>query len=129
FGSYTRDSFNYDSVSVLKGPSATTFGQQTIGGAINIQTRTAQLGNSMSGTVSGGTGGMARGVFDINRQIGETSAVRLGLMGHTNRVVGRDSVGSDRWGVAPSFALGLGTPTTLTVDYMHFEDRRTPDYG
>ena len=129
FGSYTRDAFNYDSVSVLKGPSATTFGQQTIGGAINIQTRSAQLGNSMSGTISGGTGGMARGNFDINRQIGDTSAVRLNLMGHTNRVVGRDAVGSDRFGIAPSFSLGLGTPTTLTVDYMHFEDRRTPDYG
>ncbi len=129
FGSYTRDAFNFDSVSVLKGPSATTFGQQTIGGAINIQTRTPTLTNSISGTISGGTDSFVRGSVDVNRRLNETTAVRLNLMGHYNRVAGRDEVDSGRWGIAPSIAFGLGTPTTLTVDYMHFEDRRTPDYG
>jgi catecholate siderophore receptor len=50
-------------------------------------------------------------------------------MGNYNGVVDRDKVDSGRFGIAPSIAFGLGTNTTLTVDYMHFEDRRTPDYG
>ena len=129
FGSYSRDAFNYESVSVLKGPSATTFGQNTIGGAINITTRTPHLGNTYSGSISGGLGPFFRGTLDVNQQISSTSAVRLNLMGHYNQVVGRDKVESGRFGIAPSIAFGLGTDTTLTIDYMHFEDRRVPDYG
>lgn len=129
FGSYTRDAFNFDSVTVLKGPSAATFGQNTVGGAINVITRTPHLGNSYGGTVSAGLGPLFRGTFDFNRQITDTSAVRLNLLGHYNQVVGRDHVESGRFGIAPSAAFGLGTNTTLTVDYLHFEDRRVPDYG
>ncbi|TCZ60842.1 TonB-dependent receptor [Roseicella aquatilis] len=129
FGSYTRDAFNFDSVTVLKGPSATTFGQNTVGGAININTRTPHLGNSTGGSISGGLGRFFRGTVDVNQQISSTSAVRLNLMGQYNRLTERDKVDSGRWGIAPSIAFGLGTDTTLTVDYMHFEDRRTPDYG
>jgi catecholate siderophore receptor len=129
FGSYTRDAFNYESVSVLKGPSATTFGQNTVGGAINVNTRTPHLGNSYSGSITGGLGPLWRGTIDVNQQINSTTAVRLNLMGHYNRVVGRDEADSGRFGIAPSIAFGLGTDTTLTVDYMHFEDNRTPDYG
>jgi catecholate siderophore receptor len=129
FGSYSRDAFNYESVSVLKGPSATAFGQNTVGGAVNINTRTPHLGNSYGGSITGGLGPLFRGTIDINQQIDSTTAVRLNLMGHYNRVVGRDEVDSGRFGIAPSIAFGLGTDTTLTVDYMHFEDNRTPDYG
>src|SRR5262249_2135277 len=35
FGVYTRDSFNYEEVQVLKGPSGALFGRGTTGGAIN----------------------------------------------------------------------------------------------
>lgn len=129
FGSYTRDAFNFDGVTVLKGPSAATFGQNTVGGAVNITTRTPHLGNTYGGSVSAGLGPLFRGTFDVNRQITDTSAVRLNLLGHYNQVVGRDRVESGRFGVAPSVAFGLGTDTTLSIDYLHFEDRRVPDYG
>ena len=36
---------------------------------------------------------------------------------------------NNRWGVAPSLALGLGTPTRLTVTYLHQTDNDIPDYG
>src|SRR5690349_12096779 len=35
FGAYTRDSFDYEEVQVLKGPSGLMFGRGTTGGAIN----------------------------------------------------------------------------------------------
>ena len=129
FGSYTRDAFNFDSIAVLKGPSATTFGQNNVGGAININTKTPFLGNSYGGSITGGMGPLYRGTIDVNRQIDSTTAVRLNLMGNYNGVVDRDKVDSGRFGIAPSIAFGLGTNTTLTVDYLHLEDRRTPDYG
>ncbi|NKC31554.1 TonB-dependent receptor [Falsiroseomonas selenitidurans] len=129
FGSYTRDAFTYESVSVLKGPSGNTFGQNTAGGAVNVQTRLPHLGNEYGAVATGGTGNFYRGSVDINQQISETAAVRLNLMGQSSEAVDRDEVRSRRWGIAPSIAFGLGTDTTFSVDYLHLEDDRVPDYG
>ncbi|WP_149537019.1 TonB-dependent receptor [Siccirubricoccus phaeus] len=129
FGTYTRDAFNYENVTVLKGPSATSFGQNTIGGAINIATRTPQLGSFYAGSLSIGQNSLYRGTIDVNQQINETTAIRLNAMAHYNRLQDRSDVDSGRWGIAPSIAFGLGTNTTFTVEYMHFQDNRTPDYG
>ncbi len=129
FGVYTRDSFYYDHVTVIKGPSSEVFGNGTTGGAINIVTKMPHLGNSYSGGFSGGSGQYYRGTVDVNQQIGETTAIRFTGMGNENNVVGRDSVYSHRWGIDPSIAFGLGRPTTLTIEYFHQTDNRIPDYG
>ena len=34
-----------------------------------------------------------------------------------------------RFGVAPSLTFGLGTPTRLTLSYLHEQADDTPDYG
>ena len=34
-----------------------------------------------------------------------------------------------RWGVAPSLALGIGGPDTLTLEYLHQEENDVPDVG
>src|SRR5690606_14838566 len=46
-----------------------------------------------------------------------------------NDVAGRDHVDMERWGVAPSLAFGLGTPTRVTLKYFHQRDENTPDFG
>ncbi|WP_373865566.1 TonB-dependent receptor, partial [Acetobacter oeni] len=129
FGVYNRDSFDYDHVTVIKGPSSEVFGNGTTGGAINNVTKTPHLGNSYGGQFSGGSGQYYRGTLDVNQQIGESTAVRIVGMGNENNEVGRDYVYSHRWGIAPSIAFGLGKPTTLTLEYFHQTDNRIPDYG
>ncbi len=57
------------------------------------------------------------------------SAFRLNLLYHDGDTPGRDVVGQNRWGVAPSVAFGLGTDTRLTLSYLHMEEDNTPDYG
>jgi catecholate siderophore receptor len=42
---------------------------------------------------------------------------------------GRDAVTNERWGVAPSVAFGLGTPTRVMADYTHLDQQNVPDYG
>jgi catecholate siderophore receptor len=42
---------------------------------------------------------------------------------------GRDRVTSERWGIAPSLALGLGTQTRVNVSYSHLAQDNVPDYG
>ncbi|GBQ65453.1 TonB-dependent receptor protein [Ameyamaea chiangmaiensis NBRC 103196] len=129
FGVYSRDSFDYDHVSVIKGPSSEVFGNGTTGGAINMVTKKPHLGNSYGGQFSGGSADYYRGTLDVNQQIGESTAIRIVGMGNENNEVGRNSIYSHRWGIAPSIAFGLGKPTTLTLEYFHQTDNRIPDYG
>ncbi|WP_291364388.1 TonB-dependent receptor [Acetobacter sp. UBA5411] len=129
FGVYSRDSFDYDHVTVIKGPSSEVFGNGTTGGAINVTTKVAHLGNNYGGSFSGGSGSYYRGTLDLNQQIGEHTAIRITGMGNENDAVGRDNVYSHRWGLAPSIGFGLGTKTTFTLEYFHQSDNRMPDYG
>ena len=130
FGVYTRDSFDYQEVQVLKGPSGAMFGRGTTGGAINTISKQPSVGRdflNVDGTI--GNGDYYRATVDVNHRINATTAVRLNLMGNTTGVVDRDRVGSDRWGVAASIGFGLGTKTSLVFNYLHQNDDRTPDYG
>jgi catecholate siderophore receptor len=129
FGVYTRDSFNYESIQVLKGPSSLIFGRGTTGGGINVQTKVPVLDRFIAGTVSGGSGDFRRVTGDVNLQIGNSSALRVNFMAHGQDVVGRDLVKADRWGAAASVGFGLGTDTSFTLSLMHQEDDRIPDYG
>ncbi|HUO02645.1 MAG TPA: TonB-dependent receptor, partial [Rhizomicrobium sp.] len=47
----------------------------------------------------------------------------------TNKMADRDIAQYNRYGLAPSLALGLGTPTRLTVSYFYQSDDDTPDFG
>ncbi|MGD9805582.1 MAG: TonB-dependent receptor [Hyphomicrobiaceae bacterium] len=113
----------------MKGPSSESFGMGTTGGAINLQQKTAHLKDTGSVDVSVGTGPMVRTTVDINKQVNETTAARAVGMYHDQDIVDRDHVFSDRWGFLGSLAFGLGTDTKFTLNYLHQENDRRPDYG
>ena len=129
FGVYTRDSFAYEEVQVLRGPSGSMFGRGSAGGIINTVSKTPFLGDLYSADGYAGNGAYYRGLVDVNKQVGETSAMRVNLMGTASHVVGRNMVQSDRWGGQVGFAYGLGTNTQLVLNFMHQSDDRIPDYG
>jgi len=129
FGVYVRDSFAYEQVQVIKGPSSESFGMGTTGGAINVQQKTAHLGDAASIEQTIGMGPMYRSTVDINKQIDATTAVRVVGMWTDQDIVDRDHIFNDRWGVLASVAFGLGTDTTLTLNYLHQEGDRKPDMG
>jgi catecholate siderophore receptor len=129
FGSYYRDPFNTEEVEVLQGPSSVTFGRGSTGGVVNQATKTPMLAHSLSVEVDGGTDATRRATLDLNTPIGKNTAFRLNLMGDQGNVAGRDIAENRRFGVAPSLALGLGTPTRLTLSYFHQTGDDIPDYG
>ncbi|MCR0985366.1 TonB-dependent receptor [Roseomonas populi] len=129
FGSYSRDAFTYEDVQVLKGASGFALGTSSIGGGINVNSKLPTLENRYSGVVTGGMGPFARGTLDINQRISETIAARINVMGQSSSLVGRDDIDTRRWGVAPSIAFGLGTPTTFSLEYLHYHDSHTIDGG
>lgn len=131
FGSYYRDPFNLETIEVLKGPASVLFGRGSSGGAINQVSKQPQLAPITAGTISFGTDGTARMTADVNRPIQgiDGAALRMNVMIDRNGVAGRDDAANRRFGFAPELAFGLGTPTRLTLDYYHFQEYDTPDYG
>lgn len=129
FGVYSRDSFNYENVVVIKGPSSSVFGNGTTGGAINVVTKKPLLKDQYKTEFSGGNGDYYRGIFDLNKQISDTIGLRMEGMANSNNVVGRDNLYSHRWGLAPSVAFGLGTDVNYVFQFVHQQDDRIPDYG
>lgn len=128
-GTVSRDVFNIEQVEVTKGPDGTEYGRTAPTGAINLVTKQPVLGNGVSGTVQAGSAGRQRATADLNRQMGDTGAFRLNVLKQNSGVAGRDQVEQNRWGVAPSLAFGLGTPTRVYLDYLHVKQRNTPDGG
>ncbi len=132
FGSYYRDSFNYQEVEVLEGPSSVTFGRGSTGGVINQESKSPA--NHPFIVVEGdfGTDLTRRFTADINQPFGNPdhgNAFRLNLMGNEANVAERDVTENRRFGVAPTLALGMGTANRLTAGYFHFNENDIPDYG
>jgi catecholate siderophore receptor len=126
---YTRDSFDLQSVEVVKGPSATLFGRGSTGGAINQVSKAPFLDPLAVVTANLGTNELYRMTADVNEPIAATSAIRVNVMGESSHVADRDFVLNRRWGIAPSAAFGIGTPDTLTLAYLHQQENNRPDTG
>ena len=79
FGSYYRDSFNYQEVEVLEGPSSVTFGRGSTGGVINQESK-APVDHVHHRRGDFGTDITRRFAADINQPLksfGHGAAVRL----------------------------------------------------
>jgi catecholate siderophore receptor len=132
FGSYYRDPFNVQEVEVLQGPSSMTFGRGSTGGVVNQATKAPSLNHFISGDLDIGTDLTRRVTADVNLPLpalGKNTAFRLNVMGDENKIADRDIAENRRFGVAPSLAFGLGTPTRLTLSYFHQTGDDIPDYG
>src|SRR6201996_2314420 len=108
FGSYYRDSFDYQEVEVLEGPSSVTFGRGSTGGVINQESKTPVDHPFVVAEGDFGTDLTRRFTADINQpleSLGHGAAVRLNLMGNEANVAERDVTENRRFGLAPSLAL------------------------
>jgi catecholate siderophore receptor len=128
-GSFTRDSFDYQSLEVLQGPASVLFGNGSAGGLVNQTSKQPSLATRRDFDVETGTNDEARATIDVDQPIGPNAAIRVNLMGDTSGVADRDYVQQRRWGAAPSLTLGLNTPTVFTLSYFHQEEKDIPDYG
>jgi len=128
-GSQSREIFAIEQIEVVKGPNSALGGRSSAGGGINIVTKTAKEYDFNNATVGVGTDKYRRVTGDLNRVIGNNAAFRLNVMVHENDVPGRDVVGGDRWGIAPSVTFGLTGPTKAVLSYYHMQSSEIPDTG
>lgn len=123
------DTFNLENVNVYKGTGSFETGVGSFGGGVNLVSKTPRLDNFNEIGLGLGTDDYYRATFDMNRQVGESTAIRLNAMGHKNGVADRGPTEMERWGVAPSIAFGLGTSTRVTLSYFYQKDENIPDFG
>jgi catecholate siderophore receptor len=130
-GAVTRDMFNIEQVEVFKGPAAADNGRGAAAGYINLESKSASMVNAFGATASYGSGNQKRATADLNRRIDAASgaAFRLNLVKQQSGVPGRHNAQENRWGIAPTVAYGLGTPTRIQLYYTHVEQDNVPDGG
>lgn len=127
---YTRsDSFNLESLELINGANSAHSGSGSVGGNINLVSKTAREGDFSAFTLGAGTADYARATADHNIDFDNGQALRLNAMAHRNDVPDRDVERNERWGFAPSFAIGLGSDTRFTLGYLHQHDENVPQYG
>jgi catecholate siderophore receptor len=132
FGSYYRDPFDVQEIQVLEGPASVLFGRGSTGGVINQASKMPTLMSFADGSLTFGSDMTRRGTVDVSvpmPDLGEGASFRFNAMGHAQSVAGRNIAKTSRFGLAPSLALGLGTPTRLTLSYFDLTANDVPDYG
>jgi catecholate siderophore receptor len=137
-GAYSRDIFNYDQVEIAKGPAGADIGRGGASGYINLATKVPRLDNFVTGSVSfgfddGTSGTRRRTTLDLDETLPDASvkgaAFRLNAVWQDSDVPGRDYANNQTRGIAPSLALGLGTPTRAYFTLQHVKQDNLPDYG
>jgi catecholate siderophore receptor len=127
---YSRtDPFNLQQIEVYNGANSVFNGSGSVGGTINLVSKAPQADTLTIVQGAVGTDNYWRGSVDSNIRATDLIAVRLNAAYHRNDVPGRDVEKYERWGVAPSVTIGIGGPTSLTLAYVHQEDRNTPIFG
>jgi len=127
---YSRtDQFNTEQIEVTNGANSVTAGSGSVGGSINIVTKRPLAEDRIVATAGIGTDDYYRGTIDANFRVSDLVAIRLNAMGHRNDVPGRDVENYKRWGIAPSVTIGIESPTSLTLQYLHQKDTNIPQYG
>ncbi|MGA1799387.1 TonB-dependent receptor [Sphingomonas sp. 4RDLI-65] len=127
---YSRtDPFNLQQIEVYNGANSVFNGSGSVGGTINLVTKEPRPETLTIAQGSVGTDDYYRGAIDSNVRVNDLVAVRLNGAYHRNDVPGRDVERYKRWGIAPSVTIGVGGPTSLTLAYVHQEDRNTPIFG
>lgn len=130
-GSVSRDIFNIEQIDVLKGPAGTDTGRGAPTGSVNLSTKQPLLRRFANAVVTAGSAERLRATADLNTVLDRRRgiALRLNALDQDNGNPARDEVKAKRWGVAPSVAFGLNSPTQLYLDYLHVKQDNIPDGG
>jgi iron complex outermembrane receptor protein len=113
-----QDSFNYERVEVLKGPSSVLFGEGGIGGAVNFVPKQARRGASGTQAVlAAGSYGALRAAVGTGGDLGETGAYRLDYSHNQSKGwVDRTDSRMDHLTGGLAFALTPAVKLDLTLD-------------
>ncbi|MGU3493679.1 TonB-dependent receptor [Xanthobacteraceae bacterium A53D] len=124
------DSFTFDRVEVLKGPSSVISGNGSLAGTINLVTKQPILGqNKGQAILSYGSFDSVRVGADYNVALGDNAAIRASAVyGQSNGYVDDTDSRTAAITLGATFALSDRLTTTTSFDYFH-DNFRTPYEG
>jgi catecholate siderophore receptor len=125
---YFRDTYNAQSIEILKGPAAITFGRGAGGGLLNRTLKEADGNRIYEATAQTGSWGDRRVTLDAGQAINENVAARLNLM-YEGSDAFRDFNHLERYGINPTVTLKPDDVTSVKLSYEYFHDDRTSDRG
>jgi len=125
---YFRDFYNAQSIEVLKGPSALTFGRGAGGGLLNRTLKEADGTRVYEATAQTGSWGDRRVTLDAGQAINANVAARLNVF-YEGADAFRDFNHLERYGINPTVTLRPDEDTKIKLSYEYFHDDRTADRG
>jgi catecholate siderophore receptor len=123
-----RDLYNAQSVEVLKGPSAITFGRGVGGGLVNRTLKEADGQRIYEATMQTGSFYDRRFTLDAGQAVDENVAARLNAMYEKSDTF-RQFGWLERYGVNPTVTLKVDDATKIRLSYEDFHDERMADRG
>ncbi|MBV8838448.1 MAG: TonB-dependent receptor plug domain-containing protein, partial [Alphaproteobacteria bacterium] len=123
-----RDLYNTQSIEVLKGPSALTFGRGSGGGLVNRTLKEADWSNVKEVTVQTGSSKDRRVAVDVDQAINPNVAARINAV-YEARDTFRRYGWLERWGINPTLTLLPNDTTKVKLSFETFHDARTSDRG
>ena len=136
-GLIARDVYNLEQVEVFMGPTGSDVGRGTASGYVNMRSKVPHMGREGSAMLTLGSAEEKRFTADVNLAAPQVqddawirnAALRVNLLWQHSGVPGRDEVTRESRAIAPSLALGIGTPTRLTFAAQIMRQDNVPDYG
>ncbi|MBO4226261.1 TonB-dependent siderophore receptor [Bradyrhizobium neotropicale] len=125
---YFRDLYNAQSVEVLKGPSALTFGRGAGGGLVNRTLKEADGTRIYQAAAQTGSYNDRRVSLDAGQAVNENVAVRLNTF-YENSDTFRDYGHFERYGFNPTVTLKPTDDTKIKLSYEYYHDERLADRG
>jgi catecholate siderophore receptor len=125
---YFRDFYNAQSLEVLKGPAALTFGRGAGGGLVNRTLKEADGTRVYEASAQTGSWGDRRVTLDAGNAINENVAERLNVF-YEGSDAFRDFNHLERYGINPTVTLKPDDDTRIKLSYEYFHDNRTSDRG
>jgi catecholate siderophore receptor len=123
-----RDLYNVQSVEIMKGPSALTFGRGAGGGLVNRTLKEADWSALKEVMLQTGSYYDRRAALDIDQPINENVAARVNAVYEKSDTF-RDFGHIERYGINPTVTFKPDASTKVRLSYEHFHDERTADRG
>ncbi|MGZ5810296.1 MAG: TonB-dependent receptor [Xanthobacteraceae bacterium] len=125
---FFRDLYNVQSIEVLKGPSALTFGRGSGGGVLNRTLKEADGTPVKEVTLQTGSWLDRRTALDVGQAVNQNIAVRLNAF-YEGSDTFRDYGWLTRYGVNPTMTMTPNDDTKIKLSYEYAHDRRLADRG
>ncbi|CEG09506.1 TonB-dependent receptor Fiu [Afipia felis] len=125
---YFRDLYNTQSLEVIKGPSALTFGRGAGGGLVNRTLKEADGQRIYEATAQTGSWGDRRFTIDAGQAVNDKVAVRLNAF-YEGSDTFRDFGRLERYGINPTLTWKPTDDTKIKLSYEYYHDKELADRG